>query len=143
MSWRRIAERRIETAIERGEFRDLPGEGRPLPLEDESKQDPAWRLAFLLLRNAGLAPAWVELDQEIERRLAAARRELRAGSAGCEGRGQTARRRFAARIRTINGLIEERNLRTPVWWLRRGRLDPAIEIQRLEYLRKGDRPDPL
>ena len=49
-----LAERKIEEAIARGEFDNLPGAGRPLDLDDE---DPLWpeevRMARRILRNAG------------------------------------------------------------------------------------------
>ena len=49
-----LAERRIEEAIARGEFDNLPGAGRPLDLDDE---DPLWpeevRMARRILKNAG------------------------------------------------------------------------------------------
>src|SRR5260221_7988055 len=49
-----LAERRIEEAIARGEFDDLPGAGRPLELEDPDPALPAeLRLACRLIRNAG------------------------------------------------------------------------------------------
>ena len=49
-----LAERKIEEAIARGEFDDLPGQGLPLDLDDE---DPLWpeemRMARRILRNSG------------------------------------------------------------------------------------------
>ena len=49
-----LAERRIDEAVARGEFDNLPGAGRPLDLDDE---DPLWpeevRMAKRILRNAG------------------------------------------------------------------------------------------
>lgn len=49
-----LAERKIEEAIARGEFDNLPGAGRPLDLDDE---DPLWpeevRMARRILKNAG------------------------------------------------------------------------------------------
>ena len=49
-----LAERRIEEAIARGEFDDLPGAGRPLELHEPDPALPAeLRLACRLIRNAG------------------------------------------------------------------------------------------
>ena len=63
-----IAERRIQEAIERGEFDDLPGKGKPLDLGDDDRTVPAeLRMAYRILKNAGLLPPDVELHKEILR----------------------------------------------------------------------------
>jgi DnaJ-like protein len=63
----RIAEARIQDAIERGDFDALTGRGRPLQLEDTSHIPPHLRLGYKVLRNAGVAPPEVELRREVYR----------------------------------------------------------------------------
>jgi len=63
----RIAEAKIQDAMERGEFDALPGRGRPLQLDDMSGIPPHLRLAYKILRNAGVAPPEVELRREVYR----------------------------------------------------------------------------
>jgi hypothetical protein len=61
-----LAERRIEEAVARGEFDDLPGGGRPLELDDVDPLLPEeLRLAYRILRNAGFSPN--EMDDSAER----------------------------------------------------------------------------
>lgn len=60
-----IAEERIRQAMEDGEFDNLPGEGRPLELEDLSFVAEHLRAGFKLLRNAGFVPVEVELRREM------------------------------------------------------------------------------
>lgn len=55
-----IAERRIAEAIERGELSNLPGEGRPLDLDDDALVPEDLRMAYRILRNAGFVPPEVE-----------------------------------------------------------------------------------
>jgi hypothetical protein len=55
---------RLEEAIARGEFDDLPLKGKPIKIESNPFQ-PELDLAFSRLKNAGMAPAWIELDREI------------------------------------------------------------------------------
>ncbi len=57
----RIAEERIREAIERGELDDLPGAGRPLALDDDSGVPEELRVAYRVLKNAGMAPEEVGL----------------------------------------------------------------------------------
>ena len=55
-----LAERRIEEAIARGEFDNLPGAGRPLELDDDPLVPEDLRVAYRILKNAGYVPP--ELD---------------------------------------------------------------------------------
>jgi hypothetical protein len=63
----RIAEAKIQDAMERGEFDALPGRGRPLKLDDMAGIPPHLRLGYKILRNAGVAPPEVELRREVYR----------------------------------------------------------------------------
>ncbi|MGZ8461844.1 MAG: DnaJ family domain-containing protein [Candidatus Deferrimicrobiaceae bacterium] len=60
-----IAERKIREAIERGEFANLPGAGKPLRLEDDSMIPEDLRVAYKILKNAGCIPPELELRREI------------------------------------------------------------------------------
>lgn len=60
-----IAETRIQEAIERGELRDLPGEGKPLQLDDDSAIPEELRIAYRILKNAGFLPPELQLRKEV------------------------------------------------------------------------------
>jgi hypothetical protein len=63
-----MAERRILEAMERGEFDDLPGKGKPLELEDDDPMVPEeLRMAYRIMKNAGMLPPELELRKEILR----------------------------------------------------------------------------
>jgi len=61
----KIAEERIREAIERGEFENLPGKGKPLKLDDDSHIPQDLRLAYKILKNADCLPPELELRKEI------------------------------------------------------------------------------
>jgi hypothetical protein len=61
----RIADRRIREAMERGEFDNLPGAGRPLALDDDSNVPPELRVAYRILKRSGFVPPEVELRRDI------------------------------------------------------------------------------
>jgi hypothetical protein len=63
-SWDSHVDRVIREAQVRGEFDNLPGEGKPLDLEDNPFAGE-WQSAYRIARNAGAAPLWVILDREI------------------------------------------------------------------------------
>ena len=62
-----IAERKIQEAMENGEMEDLPGEGKPLALEDLSGVPDDLQMAYKLLKNAGYTPAEVADQKELAR----------------------------------------------------------------------------
>ncbi|MFS0562373.1 DnaJ family domain-containing protein [Terribacillus sp. 179-K 1B1 HS] len=60
-----LAEERIKKAEESGEFRNLPGTGKPLVLEDLSGVPEDMRMSYKVLKNAGYIPPEMELQKEI------------------------------------------------------------------------------
>jgi hypothetical protein len=66
MDWlARIAERKIEEAIRRGELDNLPLAGKPLNLENNGLVPGELRLAYKVLKDAGYLPPEMELRKEI------------------------------------------------------------------------------
>ena len=63
----RLAEERIRDAIQRGEFDNLPGRGKPLNLEDDRHIPEDLRLAYKVLKNADCLPPELELKKEISK----------------------------------------------------------------------------
>lgn len=67
-----VAEERIRAAAERGEFRNLPGAGKPLDLDADANIPPELRMAYTLLKNGGYLDAQHEqdkADKALEKRL--------------------------------------------------------------------------
>jgi hypothetical protein len=62
-----LAEAKITAAMADGEFDNLPGHGRPLPLDDLSGVPAELRMGFKLLRNAGCLPPELEARKEVAR----------------------------------------------------------------------------
>ena len=66
-SW---VDRQIREATERGEFDDLPGAGRPLPLGDPERDDPDWWIRAKLRRErvdgVSALPTALQLRKEAE-----------------------------------------------------------------------------
>jgi hypothetical protein len=63
--YEKIVEQRIKEAMEKGEFENLPGKGKPIPLEDESHVPEDLRLAYKLLKNADCLPPELLEKKEI------------------------------------------------------------------------------
>ncbi len=90
----RAIEAIIREAMARGEFEDLPGKGKPIDLSDYFNTPEDLRLAYSIMKNAGVLPEEIESLKEIE----ALNGELEA----CTDEGQ--RRRLKKKI-------EERKMR--------------------------------
>jgi DnaJ homologue, subfamily C, member 28, conserved domain len=58
-------EEAIRKAIERGEFENLKGKGKPLNLDDYFDTPEDTRIGYSLLKNAGFVPEEVELLNQI------------------------------------------------------------------------------
>ncbi len=63
--FQRIVEEKIIEAQKAGAFDNLPGQGKPLQLEELSWVPEEMRVAYLILRNAHVLPPEVELLKEI------------------------------------------------------------------------------
>lgn len=63
----RLAETRIKTAVSQGDLDDLPGQGKPLVLDDNSMVPETLRVGYRLLKNAGVHPP--ELTQRLQIRV--------------------------------------------------------------------------
>jgi len=65
MNFDKIVESIIQEAIARGEFENLPGQGKPLDLAEYFNTPEDVRVAQAMLKNAGMVSAEIELLQEI------------------------------------------------------------------------------
>ena len=61
----------IRKAMEDGQFNDLKGKGKPLNLDSNPYEDPAWSLAHHVLKNSGFSLPWIQARQEIETEITA------------------------------------------------------------------------
>ena len=59
-----LVEQRLQDAERAGAFRDLPGSGRPLALEDLSNVPDELRTSYILLRSQGYVPPELEARKE-------------------------------------------------------------------------------
>ncbi len=106
----KIAERKIEEAIAEGAFDNLQGKGQPLNASD--LETP---LDIKILKNAGVAPEWIQISKEIE--------ELRAECRAIFVRIGREYRRRRDRVESSSGDSTERGRRADefVQWLAKSR----------------------
>src|SRR4051812_545535 len=63
-AWESWVDHLIVSAQERGDFDNLPGHGHPLKIED-SPFGGGFEVGYGILKNAGVAPYWVEIDKQL------------------------------------------------------------------------------
>ncbi len=61
----RVVDQLIREAMDRGEFDNLPGKGKPLNLDEYFNTPEDLRIGFGILKNSGFIPAEVELLSEL------------------------------------------------------------------------------
>ncbi len=111
-------EEQIRRAMEEGQFKDLPGKGKPLKLEENPFEDPEWRLANKILRDNGFTLPWIESRKEIENELAEARKALglawaASPSEQVDRKWKLALQAFQDKITDLNRKIFTYNLEVP------------------------------
>jgi len=131
-SWESLADRLIREAMERGEFDDLPFRGQRIPLDDDTYAGDR-AAGFHVLKNAGVAPPWIEADKEVRRLLEERERILElARDARTEIARERYRRQLAALVAAANDAIDRLNAEAPTVAQHRRRLDAAVEIARVD-----------
>ena len=115
-AWDTWVDKLIVEAQERGEFDNLPGHGKPLHIEESPFADGR-ELGFGILKNAGFAPYWVELEKEM-RTVSARMDDLLARAAALAQERRTRRQE--------EGPIPEVSLR---WWWPFGRRGERLRAE--------------
>jgi len=151
--WESAIDKQIREAMERGEFDHLPGKGKRLDLQNNPFTKDQ-EMAFKMLKDAGYAPEWIEMDKAVRHKTAQARAVLarrwawhRARVSELAGRSdswaakekhrsltswQEAVDEFKETAAAINREIAELNLQVPASHLQRFKIDAASEVAALE-----------
>ncbi|MCB9871390.1 MAG: DUF1992 domain-containing protein [Planctomycetes bacterium] len=100
----RLAEQRIDEAVQQGQLDDLPGKGKPLELEDLSAMPDELRASYLLLRGSGFLPEEMQLRKDLV--------ELRGLLAACLDDGTRGRlqQRITAKTLRYELLMRDRGI---------------------------------
>lgn len=142
-SLRRVSARGFESLIDQqireaeaaGLLRDLPGAGKPLDLSDDQHVPEELRLAHRMLKGAGYAPPWIELQKSIREAqddLAhwLARANERWPRLGEEER-RSVRAEYERKIQELNRQISHYNLVAPPAVGQIALLQPWRELRKL------------
>lgn len=141
-TYRFAADKIIEEAMARGDFDNLPGQGKPLDLhETDAGRQGLWAVQRIL-QNSDFSPDWVADRHEIDSMVEAARQALRRSwawrqAALARGEGyalvadqwDAALSRFREAGEKVNKRIRDYNLKAPHMSLHLRVMDLAAEIE--------------
>jgi Domain of unknown function (DUF1992) len=133
-----LVERQIREAMEDGRFDDLPHQGERLPLVDD-RAAGEWSPAFRMMRNAGVAPAWIEADKEV--RALRARRDAvfaRAPRAASDLARRRDRAELEAIVREHDVAVARLNALAPTVAQHRRSLTLDEDLAQLERIHRHD-----
>ncbi|MBI1256585.1 MAG: DUF1992 domain-containing protein [Chloroflexi bacterium] len=116
----------IKDAMRKGHFADLPGQGKPLKLEDDSHVPSHLRMAHKVLRDNDLVPDWMADGQEIDaarvKLMAAIQRVARADLAAVDA--------LRASAKKYNSRVLSYNLKVPQGVAHKRHLDFELELSK-------------
>ena len=130
-----LIDRQLQQAMAEGQFDNLPGQGKPIP-RDDNPLAGEWGLAFHVLKNAGFAPPWVEDDKEA-RKLLEKRDAILARAAAGPTPPLPARRKFdrealEALVVEANKVITRANYEAPTLQQQRRFLSTDEELAKYD-----------
>ena len=137
--WKSITDEIIQDAMEAGKFSNLPGEGKPLKLDDDIHTPEHLRLAHKLMRDNDIAPDWIIDGQELEALREAMLKTLRRAGNAYRNHQDTARaetdwfraqRIFVETALRYNRKVLSYNLKVPPGIAHRAAINTEREIAR-------------
>lgn len=142
--WDKIVEQKIREAMEKGEFDNLPGKGKPINMNESPFEDPTMRTAYRLLKNNNFSLPWIEERKEIDAAVEGALADLarswrvyqeslntRRAAGLAEGDWSKVLSAFRRQVADLNRRIAAYNLKAPSPTFHRLQVDADREINRL------------
>jgi len=117
----------IREAIDRGDFDNLPGKGKPLNLAQDPLVDPITAIVSRMFRENELSHPLLEARKTIKADIERCRAEL-ASARGDPNRWEQAVQKFRLRVNEINRDVRLFNLKAPSPALHGLTVDPDAEI---------------
>ena len=140
----RSIDEQIKQAIQKGKFDDLPGKGKPFEVSYNPHENPAWSMAFSMLKSGGHTLPWIETRQTIEKKFEAAQKSLARTwnwrkTALAENQSyqlvteewQRALAKFKEKITNLNQRISDYNLEVPSDQFKRLKINIDREIEKI------------
>ena len=136
-SWESLTDRLIREAQERGEWATGEWAGKRLPAQDGAYESEM-AAGHAVLRNAGVAPPWIEADKEVRRLLVERDRLLEVAGRSSAAGAASLRARFAVLLDALDATVLRLEAEAPTPAQQRPRLDRAAELAGFERALRGE-----
>jgi broad specificity phosphatase PhoE len=137
-TWESLADRLVREAQERGEWDTGAWEGRRLPAQDGAYESEL-AAGHAVLRNAGVAPSWVEADKEARRLLAELDRLLAVAGRTTAAGAASLRTRFGSLLDELDRALRRLEVDAPTPAQQRPRVDRVAELAAFDRALGRDR----
>ena len=139
----RNIDEQIRQAMQRGDFYDLPGKGKPMDLSENPHVDPGWRMAYRMLKENGYSLPWIENRRSIELDFESTLKSLRQNWSWRQNANgqrslmhaekvwQQALQKFRDDVERLNKRIRNYNLEVPSDQFQRRQIDAHLEITKI------------
>jgi hypothetical protein len=130
--WQSEIDRQLEKMMDEGGFKNLPGEGKPLNLGDETYVPDEMRMAYRILAQNDMAPDWILMGKDVEQSAQKLRSSIathlriyrdalahaeKSGSVAyrqnADGVWESAKRSLAVLVKEHNNMVLSFNLKVP------------------------------
>jgi len=116
-AYQSVIDQQVAQAEAAGQFANLPGQGRPIRLDDDAHVPEEDRLGYRMLKGAGFAPPWMEARCDIDEE----RRRIDGWLVHAnnrwphldEAKREKTRAEFRAKLEGLRSMIVDYNLRLP------------------------------
>jgi hypothetical protein len=130
-SWESLTDRLIREAQERGDWETGAWSERRLPAQDGAYESEL-AAGHAVLRNAGVAPPWIEADKDVRRLMAERDRLLAVAGRTTVAGAASVRTRFGACLDALDAALLRLETEAPTPAQQRPRLDRSTEVAALE-----------
>lgn len=134
-TYHNLIDRQIAAGQAEGAFENLPGAGKPLQFDDDSLTPEEDRVGYRMLKTAGFAPPWIELQKTIRDEQAKLDAWLARANGGWRRTGAAEqtwlRNEYRDKLTALNRLILSYNLTVPPAAGQRPMLRTEEELARL------------
>jgi hypothetical protein len=120
-----LIDQQLDEAMQNGTFDNLPGRGKPLNLDEDPNTPDDMKLAYKILKENDLAPAWIEEGKELE----AAREHLLAQIRKAAVSG-TVPQHVRNEVTAYNRRVLTHNLKLPQGIMHKRTINLERELQR-------------
>ncbi len=145
INWGSFVDKKIREAMDQGEFENLKGEGKPLPLEENPLEEEGKWAAHHLLKENGFTLPWIakraEILEEVERAKVPLNRafeifqdriSFRENDAQAKASWERSKAAYVQRVAAINKKIDDYNLMVPADNFQMLNRHPTKDIEQLE-----------